>query len=41
MMAPGWTLKDWLPGERRHRLIGVHGGTTAEEMEVPLLLARC
>ncbi len=41
MMAPGWTLKDWLPGERRHRLVGVHGGTTPEEMYVPLLMARC
>lgn len=41
MMAPGWTIKDWLPGERRHRLIGVHGGTTPEEMQVPLLLACC
>jgi len=41
IMAPGWTLKDWMPGERRHRLVGVHGGPTAEEMEVPLLLSRC
>lgn len=41
MMAPGWTVKDWLPGERRHRLVGVHGGTTPQEMQVPLLFARC
>ena len=32
-----WTIKDWLPGERRHTLIGVHGGTSEAEMRVPLL----
>lgn len=39
LMAPGYTLKDWVPGEKRHRLIGVHGGASAQEMEVPLLVA--
>lgn len=29
-------IKDWLPQERRHELIGVHGGVTDEEMLVPL-----
>lgn len=32
-------IKDWLPGEKRHLHIGNHGGTSAEEMYVPLILA--
>ncbi|MDD5297953.1 MAG: alkaline phosphatase family protein [Rhodocyclaceae bacterium] len=35
-----WTLVDSLPGEKRHSLIGVHGGLSAAEMTVPLILAR-
>jgi len=38
MMHPGFTLKDWLPDEKPHTLVGVHGGTTQDEMEVPLVL---
>ena len=34
------TLKDRLPGERHHPMIGHHGGSTADEMYVPLVLAR-
>jgi hypothetical protein len=41
MMRPGWTIKDWLPGENRHRLVGVHGGTTPAEMWVPLVVREC
>jgi hypothetical protein len=41
MMRPGWTIKDWLPGENRHRLLGVHGGTTPAEMWVPLVVREC
>ena len=41
MMRPGWTIKDWLPGENRHRLLGVHGGTTPAEMWVPLIVREC
>ncbi len=41
MMKPGWTIKDWVEGENRHRLIGVHGGTTAAEMWVPLVACEC
>ncbi len=37
VMRDNWTIKDWLPGERRHTLIGVHGGTSEAEMRVPLL----
>jgi hypothetical protein len=33
------TIKDWLPGEKRYRQIGVHGGLSAEEMVVPLVVA--
>jgi hypothetical protein len=41
MMRPGWTFKDWVAGENRHRLIGVHGGTTEAEMWVPLVVCEC
>jgi hypothetical protein len=33
------TIKDWLPGEKRYRQIGVHGGLSEEEMRVPLIIA--
>ncbi|MGB9129206.1 MAG: alkaline phosphatase family protein [Thiobacillus sp.] len=32
-------LRDWLRGEPRHTHIGVHGGLTAAEMIVPLVVA--
>jgi hypothetical protein len=32
-------IKDWLPGEPRYVQIGVHGGTCAQEMYVPLIVA--
>lgn len=31
------TLKDWLPNEKRHAHIGVHGGISDDEMYVPLI----
>ena len=34
------TIKDWMPGERHHSVIGVHGGVSADEMIVPLVLAQ-
>lgn len=40
IMHPGYTLKDWLPDEKRHTLIGVHGGVTEDEMLVPLVVLR-
>ncbi|HMM54388.1 MAG TPA: alkaline phosphatase family protein [Candidatus Desulfobacillus sp.] len=40
VMRENWTLFDWLEGERRHRMIGVHGGLSADEMLVPLVVAR-
>lgn len=33
-----WTIKDWLPGEARYRMRGVHGGTSQAEMTVPLVV---
>jgi hypothetical protein len=40
VMKEDWTIKDWLPGERRHEQIGVHGGISEREMRVPLILAQ-
>ena len=40
MMEPGWTIVDHVAGEHLHPMIGVHGGLTADEMYVPLILAR-
>jgi len=34
------TVKDWLPGEPRHLHIGNHGGTSDEEMFIPLVVAQ-
>jgi hypothetical protein len=38
LMKDGYTLKDWLPGESRHLHIGNHGGTSEDEMTIPLIL---
>lgn len=40
VMRGHYTIKDRLPGEKRHVLIGNHGGVTEDEMLVPLVLAR-
>jgi hypothetical protein len=40
VMKDNWTIKDWLPGEARHRHIGVHAGVTADEMIVPLVIVQ-
>jgi hypothetical protein len=40
VMRDNWTIKDWLPGEARHRQIGVHAGVTADEMLVPLVVVQ-
>lgn len=39
LMRENWTMRDWLPGERRYRQIGVHGGLSKREMQVPLIAA--
>ncbi len=40
VMKADWTIKDWLPGEKRHTVIGVHGGVTEAEMIVPLVVVQ-
>ena len=40
LMRGNYTVKDWLPGEPRHLHIGNHGGLSADEMYIPLVLAR-
>ena len=39
VMKDNWTIKDWVPGEKRYRQLGVHGGVSEEEMLVPLVVA--
>lgn len=39
VMKDNWTIKDWLPQEKRHTQIGTHGGTSAAETFVPLIVA--
>ncbi len=41
MLKDDWTIRDTLAGERRQVQLGVHGGVSAEEMEVPLVAAHC
>lgn len=40
VMRPGYVLRDWAPGEKRYSLVGNHGGTTPDEMMIPLVVAR-
>jgi hypothetical protein len=40
LMRDRWTIKEWLPGEERHRQLGVHGGVSEAEMTVPLVIAQ-
>jgi len=37
VMKDDWTILDRLPGEKRHRMVGVHGGVSAQEMRVPIV----
>ena len=41
VMREDWTLLDWVEGEKRYRQLGVHGGVSADEMFVPLVVAHC
>ena len=41
VMKDNYIIKDQLAGEPPFVHIGVHGGTSAQEMYVPLILARC
>jgi hypothetical protein len=38
VMHECYTVKDWLPGEPRHLHIGNHGGTSEDEMTIPLIV---
>lgn len=40
VMRGNATIKDHLPGEKIHVLIGNHGGVTEDEMLIPLVVAR-
>lgn len=39
LMKDDYTIKDWIPGEPRYLTMGVHGGVSAAEMHVPLIVA--
>jgi hypothetical protein len=39
LMQDNYIIKDWLVQEKRYELIGVHGGVSQDEMEVPLVFA--
>jgi hypothetical protein len=38
VMRGRYTVKDWTPGEARHLHIGNHGGTSEDEMLIPLIV---
>ncbi len=38
-MRDDFMIKDWVDGERRYQHIGVHGGLSADELLVPLIVA--
>ena len=38
VMRDGYAIRDWIPGEKRLRQVGVHGGVSHEEMHVPLVV---
>jgi hypothetical protein len=40
MMHGHYTVKDWIAGESRHLHIGNHGGTSEDEMMIPLIVAK-
>lgn len=40
LMKEDWTIKHWLPGERRYQQLGVHAGASSAEMRVPLVVFR-
>jgi hypothetical protein len=39
LMQSNYTLKDWLPQEKRVELVGAHGGLSDDELLVPLIIA--
>lgn len=41
VMKEGYVIKDQIPGEGPFMMLGYHGGLSAQEMYVPLIVARC
>jgi len=41
VMQHGYAIKDQIPGEGPFTMLGYHGGLSAEEMNVPLIVAKC
>jgi hypothetical protein len=41
VMKEDYTLKDRIPGEKPKDFIGMHGGVSAQEMEIPLCWIEC
>ena len=39
LMKDDYSIKDWLPQEERHVMIGTHGGLSEDELWVPLIVA--
>jgi hypothetical protein len=40
VMRGRYAIKDWTPGESRHLHIGNHGGTSEDEMLIPLIMEK-
>ncbi len=40
LMRGRHTIKDWLPGEARYLHVGQHGGTSEDEMMIPLIVEK-
>ena len=40
VMRGNFTVKDWTPGEQRYMHIGNHGGTSEDEMMIPLIVEK-
>ena len=38
VMRDGFAIRDWAPGDKRFRQVGVHGGVSQDEMQVPLVV---
>lgn len=38
LMRGTHVIREWLPHEKRHRQVGVHGGLSRDELDVPLCL---
>ena len=41
LMHDDWSVKDWVRGDTRYLHCGNHGGTSADELRIPLVVAAC